>query len=249
MNFFSALFLILMVPAPATLQQQTLDAWNSYIQTTEKRIENESATPSATTTTAVTGPHIDVPGGMIHDWRGAIFVPGITLDALLRWLQDYDHHSRYFKNVEQSKLLSRNGETFHIFMRLTRSKIVTVHYNTEHTAIYQKDRPGQASSRSFTTKIAEIENAGTPSERELPPGRDSGYMWRLNSYWRFREQDSGVAGVAGVAGVIVECESVSLSRSIPFGLGWLIGRYIESVPKESLQDTLTSIRDGVVHSR
>ena len=242
MNFFSALFLILIVPAPATLQQQTLDAWNSYVENTEKRIDNEQATPSATTRmpAAVTGHHIDVPGGIIHDWRGSIFVPGITLDGLLRWLQDYDHHSRYFKNVEQSKLLSRNGDTFHIFLRLTRSKIVTVHYNTEHTAIYQKDGPGRASSRSFTTKIAEVENAGTRSEKELPLGVDGGYLWRLNSYWRFREQDGGV---------IVECESISLSRSIPFGLGWLIGRYIESVPKESLEDTLTSIRDGVVHSR
>ena len=100
--------------------------------------------------------------------------------------------------------------------------------------------PGRASSRSFTTKIAEVENAGTRSEKELPLGVDGGYLWRLNSYWRFREQDGGV---------IVECESISLSRSIPFGLGWLIGRYIESVPKESLEDTLTSIRDGVVHSR
>jgi len=240
MNFFSALFLILVVAAPATLQQQTLDAWNSYIEATEKRIENEPATPSTTTAAPVKGHRIEVPGGMIHDWSGAIFVPGITLDALLRWLQDYDHHSRYFKNVEQSKLLSRDGDTFHIFMRLTRSKIVTVHYNTEHTAVYQKNGPGRASSRSFTTKIAEVENAGTPSERELPPGVDSGYMWRLNSYWRFREQDGGV---------VVECESVSLSRSIPFGLGWLIGRYTESVPKESLEDTLTSIRDGVVRSR
>ncbi len=235
------LFFILIVPASATLHQQTLDAWTSYIEATEKRIDSELTTPSVPATAAVvTGRHIDVPGGMIHDWQGAIFVPGITLDALLQWLQDYDHHSRYFKNVEQSKLLSRNGDTFHIFMRLTRSKIVTVHYNTEHTAVYQKNGPGRASSRSFTTKIAEVENAGTKSERELPPGADSGYMWRLNSYWRFQEQDGGV---------IVECESVSLSRSIPFGLGWLIGRYTESVPRESLEDTLTSIRDGIVRGR
>ena len=87
MNFFTALFLILIVPAPATLQQQTLDAWNSYIETTEKRIDTELANPSSRTRAAgVTGHHIEVPGGIIHDWRGSIFVPGITLDALLRWL-------------------------------------------------------------------------------------------------------------------------------------------------------------------
>ena len=74
MNFFSALFLILVVPAPATLQQQTLDAWNSYIEATEKRIENEPATPSTTTAAPVKGHRIEVPGGMIHVWSGAIFI-------------------------------------------------------------------------------------------------------------------------------------------------------------------------------
>ena len=62
-------------------------------------------------------------------------------------------------------------------------------------------------------------------------GDDSGFLWRLNSYWRFREQDGGV---------IVECESVSLSRGIPYGFGWLIGDYVESIPRESLESTLTS---------
>jgi len=106
--------------------------------------------------------------------------------------------------------------------------------------VYRDNGPGRASSRSFTTKIAEIDNAGTPSEKELPIGNDSGFMWRLNSYWRFREQDGGV---------IVECESVSLSRQIPFGFGWLVGSYVESIPRESLESALTSIRDGVKTSR
>jgi hypothetical protein len=61
-------------------------------------------------------------------------------------------------------------------------------------------------------------------------------MWRLNSYWRFEETDGGV---------IVECESISLSRSIPFGVGWLVGSFVESVPKESLSDMLVAIREGV----
>ena len=87
------------------------------------------------------GREIQVQDGMIHHWYGAMFVPSIALDPLLRWLQDYDHHSRYFKNVEQSKLLSGNGDTFNIFLRLTRSKIVTVHYNTEHTACLSKEWP------------------------------------------------------------------------------------------------------------
>ena len=250
--------------AVALLQMRTLQSWDLYIQQTEKRIAGElpnesrflildGMKPTAAAkiqsvlkagnvysermkTLDARGREIDVNDGLIHHWYGAIFIPGIKIDPLIRWIQDYDQQYKYFKEVEKSKLLSHNGDTYRIYLRLSRTKVVTVHYNTEHTVVYRDNGPGRASSRSFTTKIAEIDNAGTPTEKEQPIGDDSGYMWRLNSYWRFREQDGGV---------IVECESVSLSRQIPFGLGWLIGGYVESIPRESLESTLTGIRDGV----
>jgi hypothetical protein len=92
------------------------------------------------------------------------------------------------------------------------------------------------SSRSVATRIAELADAGSSSEKEKTSADDSGFLWRLNSYWRFEETDEGV---------IVECESISLSRSIPFGLGWLVGPFVESVPKESLDTMLNAIREGV----
>jgi hypothetical protein len=254
--------------AAAILQGRTLQSWDLYIQQTEKRIAGELSEESrflrvdrmkpadaAKVQTVVKagnvysermktldagGREIDTNDGMIHHWYGAAFIPGIKVDPLLHWIQNYDDQYKYFKEVEKSKLLSHNGDTYRIYLRLTRTKVVTVHYNTEHTVIYRDNGPGRASSRSFTTKIAEIDGAGTPSEKEQPVGNDSGFMWRLNSYWRFREQDGGV---------FVECESVSLSRQIPFGFGWLVGSYVESIPRESLESALTSIREGVKTSR
>ena len=41
----------------------------------------------------------------------------------------------------------------------------------------------------------------------------------------------------------MECESVSLSRSIPYGLGWLIGDVVDSLPKESMESMLGATRD------
>jgi hypothetical protein len=262
-----AISVCLAVPLAAsatTVQNQTLRAWDTYVRLTEQRIANELNSPSRflrvdfmnsddsqkvqaalkagkvyvdkMKTTDSSGKDIDVPDGMIHHWYGAIFVPGIRVDPLLRWIQDYDQQHKYFKEVEQSKLLSRDGDNFRVFLRLSRTKVVTVHYNTEHAVDYHYYGSGRSSSRSVTTKIAEIDNAGTASEREMPVGKDSGFMWRLNSYWRFREQDGGV---------VIECESVSLSRGIPFGLGWLVGDYVESIPRESLESALTSIREGV----
>ena len=73
--------------------------------------------------------------------------------------------------------------------------------------------------------------------QEKPPGHDSGFLWRLNSYWRFVERDRGV---------YVECESISLTRDIPTGLGWLVGPFVTSIPKESLERTLGSTRSAVL---
>jgi len=261
------LFLCLVTPlaaATSVLQMRTVQAWDKYVQLTEKRIEAELQEESRflrmdamkpadsakvqnllksgqvyaeRMKTLDGGGHvIEVPDALIHHWYGAIFIPRIKVEPLVRWIQDYDQQSKYFKEVEKSKLISRNGDTFRVYLRLTRTKVVTVHYNTEHTATYRDNGPGKASSRSLSTKIAELDDVGTPSEKELAVGNDSGYMWRLNSYWRFREQDGGV---------VVECESVSLSRGIPYGLGWLISDYLETIPRESLESALTSIRDGV----
>jgi len=246
------------------LEAATVKAWEIYVQLTEKRIEAELNSTSGflrtdflppgeasritgiinsgrayierMNTRTADGRQVSAPDAMIHHWFGSIFIPKIRSDTLLNWVKDYDQHYRYFKEVEDSKLLSHDGDTFDIFLRFVRKKVVTVHYNTNHTAIYRHHHDGLESSRSFTTRIAEVQNAGTTSEMEKPVGDDSGFLWRLNSYWRFKQQADGV---------VVECESISLSRSIPFGLGWLIKGFVESVPRESLENTLVSIRDGV----
>ncbi len=246
------------------LEAATVKAWETYVQLTEKRIEAELNSTSGflrtdflppgeasritriinsgrayiekMNTRTADGREVSAPDAMIHYWFGSIFIPKMQSETLLNWVKDYDQHYRYFKEVEDSKLLSHNGDTFDIFLRFLRKKVVTVHYNTNHTAIYRHHRDGFESSRSFTTRIAEVQNAGTASEMEKPVGDDSGFLWRLNSYWRFKQQGDGV---------VVECESISLSRSIPFGLGWLIKGFVESVPRESLENTLVSIRDGV----
>ena len=60
----------------------------------------------------------------------------------------------------------------------------------------------------------------------------------MNTYWRFEEKDGGT---------YVECQSISLTRDIPTGLGWLIGPYVTSVPRESLTFTLATTRSAVLN--
>ena len=64
-------------------------------------------------------------------------------------------------------------------------------------------------SISRSTRIAEIANPGESDERALNAGAGHGFLWRLNTYWRF---------VQDADGVIVQCEAISLTRDIRMGL-------------------------------
>jgi hypothetical protein len=179
-----------------------------------------------------------VPGALIHHWVGTVFIPGASLQQVLTLLKDYDHHAVYFRpEVAKSKTLEHAGEDFKVYLRLTRKKIVAVVLDTEYEVHYEQLDAVRAQSRSYSTRIAEVAHAGESSERQMPPGKDNGFLWRLHSYWRFVETGRGV---------FVQCEAVSLTRDIPTGLHWLIAPFIESIPKESLEFTLRSTRAAVL---
>jgi putative flippase GtrA len=176
---------------------------------------------------------IDIDGGLINHWRGTVFVPKVKLDHLLRVLQEPQADQHQQEDVLSSRVLARDGDTQKVYLRLRRTKFVTVVYDTEYDVEYKKLGSERAFSNSISTKIVEIENAGTKSERALPEGNDHGYMWRLNSYWRYQQLDDGV---------LVEVESVTLSRDLPAIIGPLIRPIVNSTAKESMTRTLASVR-------
>ena len=90
--------------------------------------------------------------------------------------------------------------------------------------------------RSYTTRSCEVDDAGTPKEKIHPPDTGYGFLWRLNSYWKFMAEDDGV---------IVECRAMSLSRDIPFGLGFVVEPIIKNLPRESLINTLKATRKAL----
>lgn len=180
---------------------------------------------------------IKVPHGLIHDWIGAAWAPNTTIKATLALIQDYDHHTNIYKpEVIGSKLISRRGNDFEIYLRLLKKKILTVVIDTDHDVHYESINRNRWICHSHTTRIAEVENAGTPNEKVLPPDTGFGFMWRLNSYWRFEQRDGGV---------FLECRAVSLSRDIPLGLGWIIEPIVQKLPKESLIHTLECTRQAL----
>jgi hypothetical protein len=180
---------------------------------------------------------VKVPSGLIHDWIGAVFIPATNLKKTLALIQDYNNHKNIYKpEVIASKLVSRRGNNFRIYLRLLKKKIVTVILDTDHKVRYRSLDPTRWTCRSYTTRIAEVEYAGTTKERVRPPDTGNGFLWRLYSYWRFQEIKSGV---------YVECRAISLTRDVPLGLGWMIQPIIQKLPKESLVNTLAATRQAL----
>jgi hypothetical protein len=180
---------------------------------------------------------LEIPNGLIHDWIGAVLISRATVEGTLALVQDYDHHKNIYKpEVMDSKLISHDGNDFQIFLRLLKKKIITVVLDTDHDVHYLAVDSKRWFCRSHTTRIAEVEDPGTPKEKVLPPDTGYGFLWRLYSYWRFLERDGGV---------YVECRAVSLSRDIPLGLGWIIEPIIRKLPRESLINTLKATRDAL----
>jgi hypothetical protein len=254
-------------PAPK-LQPDTVAAFDRYVRATDERnqadlrgggeflwIDGLAAAQRAERyaalkrgevdterlTTLDQGKAIPCPGGMIHHWVGAAFIPSVGLESVLGVLEDYDHQATYYApDVERSKIESREGDHFRVFLRFRRHKVITVVLDTEHEVSYFHDGAGRAHSHSSAVRIAEVENPGRPDEREKPPGDDGGFLWRMETWWRMEERDGGV---------YVQSEVVSLTRDIPAGLGWLIGPFVTSIPKETLAFTLNATRKAVEEKR
>jgi hypothetical protein len=241
---------------PVCLAQDTLVAFAEYVEQAETAIDRGEASVGEflwcdTDSTIVQSLHegktvtehlsgkqtIQVTQGLIHDWIGTTFARGASVDSVIAVVQDYNNHKNFYKpEVVKSALINRTGNDFEIYLRLFKKKIVTVVLDTYHDVHYSPLDPKRWCIRSRTTRISEVSNAGKPDEAVTPPDVGYGYLWRLNSYWRFFERDKGT---------YIECRTISLTRDVPKGLGWVIGPIVKKLPRQSLAATLDSTRSAL----
>jgi hypothetical protein len=254
--------------AAAGPQTKTIAAFDEYARLTEARLDAELAQPDRflrvdihsparrqneltrlksgeiwieRLETLVKGRRLETPNGLIHHWVATVFLPNVDLYRVVPVLQDYDHHAQLFApGVVRSKLRARNGDDFKMYLRLMRTKVITVVLDTENDVHYSTPRADRVEFRARSTTVREVQNAGKANEVVQPEGEGRGFMWRLNTYGRLEARDGGT---------FVQFETVSLSRDIPFGLGWIIGPFVTSVPRESLVFTLETLRSRVLASR
>ena len=248
----------------AELKQKTTTAFDRYVAATEARFANElrpggpflyidAMNPDAKRQaydqlkngeilvqkleTKTPGVSSDVPDGMVHHWVGLIFIPGATLAKTLPIVKDYDRRAELYKpDVSASRTLAHNGDDFKMFLRLHQKKFTTVDFNTTYDVHWGSVDSTKVYSNSISSRIAEVKDPDKPDGDELPVGTGHGYLWRLNTYWRFEEKDGGV---------YLQCEALSLTRDMPIGLGWLLKPLVTSIPKASLNRALGQTRNVV----
>jgi hypothetical protein len=179
---------------------------------------------------------ISIHDGLIHDWVGAIFIPHVTMQKVLDVLQNFDRHQQVYTEVKRSKLLKRDGNDITGFWRLERKQsVVTVVLDVTQEVHWKEVAPGKWRCRAYTINISEVQRAGTPQEKILPPGQGRGFLWRLDAYWSLEATNGGV---------LAECRTLSLSRDIPAVLAWAIKPFLQTVPRDSLAGTLRHTRDA-----
>jgi hypothetical protein len=243
--------------AAAELKSTTLQAWQRYVDAAQQRMqarlapgaqflwmdENPERARRAKNGNIEVAPLLGhgwkvVPGGLIHHWIGAAFIPDASLGDLFNVLEDYDHYKDVYRPVViDSQLEKRDGGTDRFSMRwLHKVMFVTAALDTENESHTYRVDGSRAYTLSQTTNVREIEKYGQPNQRELDPDKGNGFIWRLSSINRYEERDGGL---------YVEVEAMALTREIPISLRFLVKPVVMDLSRSSLRTSLEQTRDAV----
>jgi hypothetical protein len=183
------------------------------------------------------GRTIDVDDGLIHHWVGTVLLPGVTVDRAVTFVQQYDRYPQVLSPlVQRARVLRHTGDHFDVEMRTMMTKVITVVIDAEYGIDYRRLNATRVSSKSVATNVFEVASAGLPNEQRTSADAKDAMLWRLNTYCSFDQRTEGT---------YEQCESISLTRGIPFGLGFMIKPFVTGIPRDTLQFTLGRVRDGL----
>jgi hypothetical protein len=240
------------VPRRAVAQPTpAVSAFNLYIAAVESRLAQQHSSPTGFLAASISDPQrdarlrrgeliveqltpsgLDLPGAMLHHWRGTTFAPGATAAGFEQLMHDVNAYpQRFSPQVLQAVVLNEDGDRLQATMRVRQQHIITVVMDMAYDVTFARPDAQHGFSISRSTRISEIASPGTRAERALGPSDDHGFLWRQNIYWSYEQRDGGL---------YLQIESVSLTRAIPTGLGWAVRPFVESVPRDSLEFTLRS---------
>ncbi len=251
LHFVSAgLLLFVMTPAPMMAEPTTeaVAGFNTYIKVLESRVAKQHESPDGFLTpldqkllqrgelviepvTPVTATKL--PGALLHHWRGTAFAAGAKPADFERLMKDISAYPQHFApQVLQARILMQRGDHLQAFMRIRQQHVITVVLDTTYDINFGHLDADHGYSLSRSLSISEVGSPGSSAEHILSPDQEHGFLWRLNTYWSYEERDGGL---------YMQIESVSLTRSIPAGLKWVVEPFVEKIPRDSLEFTLRAV--------
>jgi hypothetical protein len=183
----------------------------------------------------------NLPGALLHHWRATQFVPSARAADLDRLLRNFNAYPTLFApQVERANETPSSPGHVRLDMRMRQRHVLTVVLDAAYDVSFASLDSQHRYSISRSAYIHEIDSPGTPAEHSMPPNREHGFLWRQNTYWSYEEIDGGL---------LIQVESLSLTRSIPVGIGWAVGPYVESIPRDSLEFTLHCISVALLSAK
>ncbi len=260
-----ALSLATAVLAARELKPATLAAYDRYVALTEQRIAQENAgtrpflwidqQPASSRAALMARLRkgevvidrletrdqvkpIDVDGGLIHHWVGTVLLPNVTVDRAVAFVQDYDRYPQLFNPImPRVHVLDHTGDRYVVAMRTAFTKVVTVVMDADYVVTYSRLSPSRVWTTNIATNLFQVHDAGTSNERREPGDAASGYLWRYSMYCKFeqRAEDS-----------LDQCESVTLTRDVPFAIAWLVRPFVTGIPRDAMSFTLGRVRAALI---
>lgn len=243
--------------ASAELRQDTLSAWNSYLQTVEARtkarldpkrsflwIDEDPGRRQAVrngeivvSCGGVSALH-SVDHGLIHDWIGGMFIPGASIDDVFAVLRNYNRYREIFKpTVVASADLGSRAEHGAFSMEWTHKVLfLTAALEAQYESRYFQFDSTRWYSLTYSTRLQEIVGYGSANVRTFSPDQGPGFLWRLYGVTRYQQRDGGV---------YLEMEALALSRDIPLSMRWFVKPTIDGLSRRSFASALQQTRDAV----
>jgi len=183
------------------------------------------------------GKEIESPDSMLHHWIGTVLLPGVKIEHAIAFVQDYEKYPTLFQPmIQRAKIVSHTGNHFVVQMRTTAKKMITVTLDGDYAIDYRTLTPAHTFTRSVAANFFEVSSPGSASETRTAADTIASYLWRLNTYCSFEQRNEGT---------YEQCESISLTRGIPYLLGPVVRPFASSIPKETLEQTLGKVRSGL----
>jgi hypothetical protein len=255
--FLIAAFLFASPAKSANLKPETVSAWDDYLDraqadlqrriqpggcflwTMESADRAERVHAGELVVAPAPGPNPkNVPGGLIHHWMGAMFVPNRTIEQIVSVTRNYDRYKDYYQpSVIESKTVASGDTNDEFSMRImNKALFLKIALDADYRASYVRVDENRIYSISRTTRLQEIDDYGEAREHAMPEGEGLGYIWKLFSVARLEQRDGGV---------YVELEGIALSREIPLAARFFVDPLVRRVSRNSMLVSLRETREAL----